>query len=146
MNATTQPEPTEDHLRRACEELGLVYDNAARMFKSVRTVARLLAERDAMQAGVEPVAYLYTHWGHPANRSPASLAFPHERTERLGEGWTETPLYAGKSTGPTPDPDLVMEREAENVADGIYSRGALPYEWALAKAGAFRALKLKGQE
>jgi hypothetical protein len=55
-----KPEPTEDHLRRACEELGFpVYPDfsdrsyTAVALAGVRTVARLLAERDAMQAEVE---------------------------------------------------------------------------------------------
>lgn len=51
---TPKPEPTEDHLRRACEELGFEYqyfrDGYGKAHHyAVRTVARLLAERDAMQ-------------------------------------------------------------------------------------------------
>ena len=56
---TTEPIVTEDHLRRACVLCGENYEAfisgrlSTRYADNVRTVARLLAERDAMQVRVE---------------------------------------------------------------------------------------------
>jgi hypothetical protein len=118
-----KPEPTEDHLRRACEELnadrGYVAWHAEEHqdFSPVRTVARLLAEREAMQARVErPVAQWQRRLMYPEapgaipqwENCPAAEATGHFEKR---PGYEYRPLY-NLPDEPTPDPDLVLAREA----------------------------------
>ena len=120
---TTKPEPAEDHLRRACEELGRDYRSYVLGIGiganeiSVRTVARLLAERDAMQAEIEA-------WKVAA------------------QAWQDNAQAAMQ-----PDPDLVLARE--EVKQWMLSHPDatkhVTREALLDLVERFRALKLKGQ-
>ena len=152
-----KPEPivTEDHLRRACDELnversGLFYAYPSDVeITAVLTVARLLAERDAMQARVEgePVAEVISY---RQMECEATIRF----TPTLNGGVPfdiGTQLYTTKSE-PTPDPDLVLAREA---AAKWYEGELKPETAAATRRGgrdmdravqsALHALKLKGQ-
>jgi hypothetical protein len=138
----TKPEPTEDHLRRACEECELDWETyQARKYlgiftyRAVRTVARLLAERDAMQARVEEWQPISTWPGtdeayvfvcnagsvHPVyacydSNDDAWFSF-NGYYEKLGKAlkpdyWLPvSPIPPAAE--PTPDPDLVLAREAD---------------------------------
>lgn len=55
--------------------------------------APALAAIAAMREQLVPVAWMYSHWGHPKNRTPTSVGFTRVEGP-LGEGWTETPIYA----------------------------------------------------
>jgi hypothetical protein len=179
-----KPEPTEDHLRRACEELGLdpelYLKGGYGMWegRAVRTVARLLAERDAMQARVEPAAWLYERkpgeWPHA---SPTVQLARWDEADAARPFWTETPLYTAKiepapctmgvgcdeagvcyaeahgapekcpRTEPTPDPDLVLAREAaERVcAERGFGKGN-PGLLSAVEQEVHRALKLAKEQ
>ena len=137
-----KPEPTEDYRRRAKELVRAEHDRTRGFVYLVSnhpaysTVARLLAERDAMQARVgDPVAWLYDFGGPIA---------PYATTVRnqnlIRNGGTETPLYGGKPAEPTPDPDLVLAREAAESMGLVDTATKM-----IAENVALRALKLKGQ-
>lgn len=140
---TTKPEPTEDHLRRACEELNRgLYTKHWRWAKdakdnTVRTVARLLAEREAMQARdsklEQALGILHHRWKNENWPGTATLVKQlRAEMERL----------ASTKPEPTPDPDLVLAREA---ADAEVPNSALP-EWTTAYSAALRALKLAKEQ
>jgi dihydrofolate reductase (trimethoprim resistance protein) len=125
---TPKPEPTEDHLRRACEELnagctvvkGWTYPSHKNT-TAVHTVARLLAERDAMQARVEGLFD----------------AIKHGDAEH--QDWLRMMIRDHFSAEPTPDPDLVLAREAaaQEFPGGYQGDG-----YKRAESAALRALKL----
>jgi len=140
---TTKPEPTEDHLRRACEELGLHYPDfragkySTALTKAACTVARLLAEREAMQARYskleQALGILHHRWKNENWPGTATLVKQlRAEMERL----------ASTKPEPTPDPDLVLAREA---ADAEVPNSALP-EWTTAYSAALRALKLAKEQ
>jgi hypothetical protein len=126
---TAKPEPTEDHRRRArdllnasdgIQPLNGYGDSSA----SLRTVARLLAERDAMQAELAERAI--------------TIGALRDKIDALQ---------------PTPDPDLVLAREA---AAQILEAKNYPYDAPRARNGerdemlgvqsALRALKLAKEQ
>jgi len=147
---TPKPEPTDDYLRRACDLLNAErasrgmrpnYDAERagdREFYDVQVVARLLAEREAMQARVEVprwvLAELYTRGWQDHQRGKGSNR--DSAVERSLD------LIASMSPEPTPDPDLVLAREATDAAfPSLIGR----QEWHRFYDFALRALKLKGQ-
>jgi len=146
---TTQPEPTEDHLRRACEDVELYYPDfvagkySATLTRAVRTVARLLAERDAMQAEMtQAVALLQDHqrdiasleaerdamqanaWSADISAAPPACHILATRFDHGCGEWIVAVVASPPSklfthwrmidtpAEPTPDPDLVLAREA----------------------------------
>ena len=94
-----RPEPTEDHLRRACEELGVNYETFVAgvlgdfAADAVRTVARLLAERDEL---------LTTN----TDQAATIVCLAGERDAMQAE------IASLRDYITEPDPDLVLAREA----------------------------------
>jgi len=136
---------TEDHLRRACKLIGLHFDHYSKrtvmplIVKAVEEIARLLAERDAMQARVEgkPVGEIISY-----RQTICSAVVKFYPTLNGGVPFDiGDVLYVGKPAQPTPDPDLVL---AERIADEECPRND-KFRWTTARDAALRALKLKGQ-
>jgi hypothetical protein len=108
---------------------------------AVRTVARLLAERDAMQAliveGIRQMEGI---------------------TDRSGEDWTDFNrgyraalidlkiAWRKASAEPTPDPDLVLAREAAEEVRKEYGLAANGPYWRAFEQSALRALKLAKEQ
>lgn len=196
------PEPAEDHLRRACEELnatgtpslpgsGWRIPNDART-SAVRTVARLLAERDAAIKNLgEQFVWMQGDRDRLARELEAALAERDAMQARVGEQrvrddclsrWldniancdlTDIVADGGITAGmvvqqeareqsrrikaslaePTPDPDLVLAREAaaqeydalnnSNMAGRVRARLA---DGSNAVQSALRALKLAKEQ
>jgi hypothetical protein len=162
-NADHGPKPTptvtEDHLRRACEECERDRDATGQM-QYVRTVARLLAERDAMQARVEERSDAWAtrkfKVGGCQNDEPTVIEMiehyyrSHDMT--MWAALAREAVRKASSPQPTPDPDLVLAREA--AAQDAKAKGSHDLT-AQIRAGeaddtigvrsALRALKLKGE-
>jgi len=128
-----KPEPSEDHLRRACKLCGEKYDTFAsgklstRYADNVHTVARLLAEREAMQTRVEGPVYrhkkrgtIYTVIGEGKLQCSANellddapvVIYRGEDGQLWVRGVQEFHDGRFEPAEPTPDPDLVLAREA----------------------------------
>ena len=162
-------EPTEDHLRRACEELkveagavGVALNWPGHPVEgrdvAIRTVARLLAERDAMQARVDGWQDITTApkdgtWFVAAQNGET---YPCEwRVEEPDEGagkagwWDhfnqsfEEPTHwmPTASAEPAPDPDLVLAREAAESMGLVDTATKM-----IAESVALRALKLAKEQ
>jgi hypothetical protein len=174
-----KPEPTEDHYRRrACSTLGLFWadyvSGKVSLFEgqAVRTVARLLAERDAMQARVEgwqPIETAPQDHTHVLLREDdgaiyrgyildmeedgplwASVCGQYVTTAPEPTHWMplpDEPSVASVAAEPIPDPDLVLAREAAaQVADEKgWPQGSAATMAPAMEAAALRGLKLKGQ-
>ena len=69
---------------------------ARRVFRSQATAALSALDQAGLQiVGGEPVAWYYHHHSHQPKRPPSEVSFARNEGQ-LGEGWTETPLFAGK--------------------------------------------------
>jgi hypothetical protein len=146
-----KPEPTEDHLRRACEELNVDRDVTDHIFiyprdkshRRVRTVARLLAERDAMQAEIASLRDYITEptpdpdlvLAREAAESCATCRFhkPDDRPEQVGSGHCRR------------FPPAAAEQVSFDGSGSNYFSQVSPWMAADDWCGEYRALKLKGQ-
>ena len=95
-NAPMTPQPSEEAIRKACEEAGLDYSrydageyHTGTMDALLALARRIEAEREAV-----PVAWQYDHH--------KGFSLSTSRQPNLAKsGWTETPLYAAPPKEPT---------------------------------------------